>query len=339
MSLVQYSDSDSNSEPSPPRKKIARPAQADLPPLPASFHSLYASSTRVSTKDDPSLHAGRKRAIPHVEGNWPSHLYLEWVPGKEELRLLTDLIQAADPVASNSISHDEPNTTNTNANAYKTANANDPPLHTQPPTHRPRRPITPPHQSFQTCHSTHRTARSIQRDFSPRPFHVSPQTLKWVSNYEKTRWFLVLRVSRPKYNNLNRLLNLCNSVLHRFGQPPLYAKLDENQNGIEDLAFTYALNSDSDSNSKSGVRPVPVPVPVLESESSPAPVNGADNNGDFSSCFHISIAWRLKAPDSAEVERVQRVGLDKVRAIDIPFHCVKAKIGNYVDTFELPARA
>jgi len=77
MSLVQYSDSDSNSEPSPPRKKIARPAQADLPPLPASFHSLYASSTRVSTKDDPSLHAGRKRAIPHVEGNWPSHLYLE----------------------------------------------------------------------------------------------------------------------------------------------------------------------------------------------------------------------------------------------------------------------
>jgi len=168
-----------------------------------------------------------------------------------------------------------------------------------------------------------------------RSFHVSPQTLKWVSNYEKTRWFLVLRVSRPKYNNLNRLLNLCNSVLHRFGQPPLYAKSAENQNGIEDLAFTYALNSDS--NSKSEVRPVP--VPVLESESSPAPANGTHNNGDFSSCFHISIAWRLKAPDSEEMERVQRVGLDKVRAIDIPFHCVKAKIGNYVDTFELPARA
>lgn len=81
MSLVQYSSSDSESgSSSPPRKKVARPAPTNstsLPPLPASFHSLYASSTRVSTKDDPSLHAGRKRAIPHVEGNWPTHLYLE----------------------------------------------------------------------------------------------------------------------------------------------------------------------------------------------------------------------------------------------------------------------
>jgi hypothetical protein len=38
---------------------------------------LYASSIRVSVRDDPSLHGGRKRVIPHVEGNWPTHIYLE----------------------------------------------------------------------------------------------------------------------------------------------------------------------------------------------------------------------------------------------------------------------
>lgn len=83
MSLVQYSDSDSDAElpASPPAAKKPRlnsiNQQPSLPPLPSAFHDLYAYSTRVGVKDDPSLHGGRKRAIPHVEGNWPTHLYLE----------------------------------------------------------------------------------------------------------------------------------------------------------------------------------------------------------------------------------------------------------------------
>lgn len=87
MSLVQYSDSDSGSEqdvavaaqtPKPVlKRKRSKADNDDLPPLPAAFHDLYSTNARVSTSDDPSLHGGRKRAVPHVDGNWPSHVYLE----------------------------------------------------------------------------------------------------------------------------------------------------------------------------------------------------------------------------------------------------------------------
>lgn len=90
MALVPYSDSeDEDIETAPPgaegantdrpkkRKLSMNKAGGELPPLPAAFHNLYASNVRTSSSDDPSLHGGRKRHIPHVEGNWPSHVYLE----------------------------------------------------------------------------------------------------------------------------------------------------------------------------------------------------------------------------------------------------------------------
>jgi hypothetical protein len=99
MSLVAYPDSDSDPDsengnnidddnddneksaalPAPHAVKRKREDHnaASLPPLPAAFHDLYASNARASTSDDSSLHGGRKRAVPHVEGNWPSHVYLE----------------------------------------------------------------------------------------------------------------------------------------------------------------------------------------------------------------------------------------------------------------------
>jgi hypothetical protein len=86
MALVNYPSSDSEegytSEPSTgeKRKRESEEGHGDhaaLPPLPSEFHDLYASTARISTNDDPTLHGGRKRVTPHIPGNWATHVYLE----------------------------------------------------------------------------------------------------------------------------------------------------------------------------------------------------------------------------------------------------------------------
>ena len=89
MALVEYSDSEGSDHPQPDqtlstsqksraiKRKYSSTSDSPLPSLPDSFHDLYASSARVSNQDDPTLHNGRQRITPHVEGNWPTHVYIE----------------------------------------------------------------------------------------------------------------------------------------------------------------------------------------------------------------------------------------------------------------------
>ncbi|KAJ5085345.1 hypothetical protein N7532_010116 [Penicillium argentinense] len=313
MSLVPYSsssESESESESPPPTNPPAKKAKLSpgsskhnkrdetrAPPLPPSFYDLYAHSTRVSTSDNPALHGGRKREIPHVAGNWPSHLYLEWVPGSEELRLLADLIEEARGCTPHSTSRDEAKGGVVSL------------LHSDLGVRQPLHISLSRTLSLRTEQKgpfMDTLARDIGRS-SIHPFTVSPATLKWVPNYGKTRWFLVLSVSKPQGDNLNRLLKLCNSTVAVFGQPPLYAT------------------------SKSG--------PDSRQSNSPEPdcePQAAGNGGDFSQFFHLSIAWTLNEPDAQTCQRVSEIELKGVAGIGIQFLSIKAKIGNRVENIRLP---
>jgi len=87
-------------------------------------------------------------------------------------------------------------------------------------------------------------------------FTVTSRGLKWVSNYDGTRWFLALVLNRVDNDGLNRLLVACNQVAGGKGYPTLYTKQRDAQNRDEEdysncfhfsLAWSLASNIDAKS--------------------------------------------------------------------------------------------
>ncbi|KAF9875797.1 hypothetical protein CkaCkLH20_06729 [Colletotrichum karsti] len=241
MALVDYSSSDSASEAgSPPSKRRkatdggphatkspdgtagkdkAKPDPSALPPLPDEFHDLYASTVRTSTADDPSLHQGRKRAIPHIAGNWPSHVYVEWHPDASQHALLAELLEKLDPLLGTQKLH-----------PLLTSDLNAPlPLHVS--LSRPLSLTTPQKDDFLS-------ALTASVSSAAGSFVLSPVGIGFFKSPDSDRAFLILRVANPhasrsttaatdgnsdgKNPQLRALLTKCNAVALRFGQQPLY---------------------------------------------------------------------------------------------------------------------
>ncbi|KIW83561.1 hypothetical protein Z517_02806 [Fonsecaea pedrosoi CBS 271.37] len=180
------------------------------PPLPSSFHSLYATNVRSSTTDDPSLHAGRTRQVPHAVGNWPTHVYLEWYPSKCDLVSLDTVVQKAGLALGGTNEGSK-----IDVHSFLHSDLGAPlPLHIS--LSAPLVLRTEQKKQF------HARLESRLREGRIQPFRVKVSGLDWVPNHDKTRFFLVLKLMKPENDELNRLLSICNAVTRQFNLPQLY---------------------------------------------------------------------------------------------------------------------
>ncbi len=245
MPLVDYaSDSDSSapvSDPpdtparkkprtaSPPRNAGPGPgagpgSTSALPPLPASFHDLYASTVRTTTRDDPTLHQGRTRQNPHVRGNWPSHIYIEWHPTAAVHALLAGLISTLQESAKAALGGAE-------VTSFLQSDLAAPqPLHISL-----SRPIVLASEEKDLFLGD--VERAIEGS-AIAAFTLRCSKAEWHRTAESGRSFLVLRVhgnqaapgddADPPGNDNNRnpqlteLLRRCNLVVANYQQPELY---------------------------------------------------------------------------------------------------------------------
>lgn len=76
------------------------------------------------------------------------------------------------------------------------------------------------------------------RETGLRAFRVHATDLSWEPNFEKTRWFLVLRLGRPEGDRLNKLLAITNRVVRDLGLPLLY----EGRRDVEDHTSSFHIS-------------------------------------------------------------------------------------------------
>jgi hypothetical protein len=220
MSLVTYPDSDDNEEnsndvpstnaPASVSTSVKRKCEAlasSLPPLPASFQDLYATNVRTATKDDPNLHGGRKRQVAHVEGHWPTHVYLEWYPKADETRLLQKMI------------------TRIPGSLTKVHSLLQSDLGVALPLHISLSRTL----SLQTKEREDFLARlkASVKDAGINAFDIVFDRVGWYPNHERNRWFLSLGAAKPNGDELNRLLQASNDVCHATKQPELYVPVKD----------------------------------------------------------------------------------------------------------------
>ncbi|KAJ9657940.1 poly(U)-specific 3'-to-5' RNA exonuclease [Neophaeococcomyces mojaviensis] len=310
MSLVDYPDSDDeNQEPieavtfadaSSLKRKTdedgvsARRVRPKLPPaLPSSFHTLYSADVRTSTNDDPILHGGRQRQVPHVVGNWPSFMYLEWSPSEP---ILTRLVKVTEQAESRLR---DASVASTGGNRLHSLLLSD--LGVRQPLH-----VSLSSPLILTTDNKDKFELEIKkavRDAGLSTFKAVSSGLRWVSNFDQSRYFLILILAQPQNDELNILLKRCNEVCRTFDLPELY---------IQDRLVGVSKHTDPGIMSSK---------PLLKSEVA-------------HDKFHISIAWTLAPPNDGFEDNL--VKFDSVD-IEVSFNSLYIKIGNTVSRVSFEA--
>ncbi|KAL9101563.1 MAG: hypothetical protein Q9163_003192 [Psora crenata] len=321
MALVEYSGSDSSddeeydtrpADTQPPttskkRNRSSSPvAESSLPPLPDTFHNLYASASRISNRDDPALHDGRQRQIPHVEehaavlrGVMDQVPNLGGSPHTKIHSLLESDLGAALPLH---ISLSRP---------MVLKGAQRQPFLALLDSRIRKSGMQPYVLCLLPC------SHFGYADVAGNSFQVSTAGLDWVANHDHSRWFLVFRLNRAPNDSLNKLLRMANETAANFGQPALYECSVDGQNRH---------------------RKHKRPKGALQGQSARGIATGQTETGqaskeDLSDHFHLSVAWTLGCP--SERPRVADIG-KQVCLLDVS--TVKVKIGNSVHAVALSPR-
>lgn len=297
--LVPYSDSedeDDGSDSEALRKRVpeesekAQSVKKPPPALPAKFQNLYSSNVRSSTSDDPALHGGRQRQVPHTVGNWPTFVYLEWLPSDEENAFLEQEIAiAANELQSN------PGAAPHIQSSLRSDVGVRLPLHIS--LSAPLMLTTENKDKFEA-----ELTNAIQ-DAKVPAFEVILSALRWVSNFDSSRYFLILTLNKPRNKELQRLLTACNRVAKEFNLPELYAA---------DRAGSVGVPTSQQA----------------EEEYLPTTTKFQDNDK-----FHISIGWTLQRPETFDY--LESAYPEYITSLGIHFTTIRLKIGNQITAIPL----
>lgn len=156
--------------------------------------------------------------------------------------------------------------------------------------------------------------------------------LDWVSNYEGTRWFLVLRLAKPAEDALNQLLHISNKLVGSFGQPVLYAEAaDYTGHRSEGRARITSMRGRSGASARRAITPN-------------RQLSSIPKERDLSEHFHVSIGWTLQRPSEEMMTRLSTINesdgvMKDIKILSVRFNSVKLKIGNTVKDVALPVKA
>lgn len=230
-----------------------KPAPKSTSPLPAlgdRFNDINPSNPRTAVADDPSLHHGRQRQVPHIPGNWPSHVYIDWEPSSGDRELLTSLVDKLKAEAKSAVQR-SPDLEG--VEIHTALRDSDLPVN---------RPLHISLSAPITLTSNNKDDFLDDLTKAMKSCRVSPFVLdfsggvNWYRSEESTRSFLVLRVREVQSSTgntadsspnprLTTLLEKCNKIVKEYGQPPLYESKDMGYRFHVTIAWTHARPSAS----------------------------------------------------------------------------------------------